>query len=135
MNQAKPLMKKKLLWLTATTLTAVAVCASAMAASYPFTTTTTVKVNMRRSASSSAALVDRIPEGDTITVVGAKGNYYKVQYDGKTGYVMKDFVADDAEVISTPAPTTELTATGYPYETVTTSSVNLREKQLSLIHI
>ena len=129
MSQAKKLVMKKRVWLAVVTLLLVSLCVSALAASYPFTTTTTAKVNMRRSASSSAALVERIPKGDTITVISAKGNYYKVQYDGKTGYVMKDFVVDDAEAIATPAPSAEPTATGYPYDTVTTASVNLREKQ------
>lgn len=128
MNQRKRLVVKLSGGLTAVMLLA-SMCTFAVAESYPFTTTTTVKVNMRRSASSSAALVDRIPQGDSITVIGAKGNYYKVQYDGKTGYVMKEYVKAVLEVESTPAPSQEPTATGYPYDTVTSSSVNLREKQ------
>ena len=128
MNHKKQ-VRKKLVWLAVMTLLLVTLCASALAASYPFTTTTTAKVNMRRSASSSAALVERIPKGGSIKVLGASGNYYKVQFDGKTGYVMKDFVSADVQAVATAAPTAEPTATGYPYETVTTSSVNLREKQ------
>ncbi|MBQ8654797.1 MAG: peptidoglycan-binding protein [Clostridia bacterium] len=129
MGKAKSLVMKKRVWLAALTALLVCLCASALAASYPFTTTVTAKVNMRRSASSAAALVDRIPEGDTVTVVGAKGNYYKVKYDGRTGYVMKTYVRDTADAIATPAPAQQATATGYPYDTVTTSSVNLRAKQ------
>lgn len=128
MSQTKKLVARFGGWLAAVMLL-VSLCAMASAESYPFTTTTTAKVNMRRSASSSAALVDRIPQGETITVTGSKGNYYKVKYDGKTGYVMKEYVKAVLEIESTAAPSQEPTATGYPYDTVTSSSVNLREKQ------
>ena len=49
--------------------------------SYPFTTVTTDNVNMRRSASSSSVVLERIDKGDSITVLGTSGNYYKVSYN------------------------------------------------------
>ena len=61
MRQAKAWIGRKYVWLAAVLLLLVAVCVSAAAETYPFTSVATVKVNMRRSASSTAALVDRIP--------------------------------------------------------------------------
>lgn len=120
---------KKCLWLAAMVMVLLAVCVSALAETYPFTSVATVKVNMRKSASSTAALVDRIPKGASVTVTGHKGNYYKVKYDGQTGYVMKEYISSAAGDVATPAPAVKPTATGYPYQTVATASVNLREEQ------
>lgn len=108
----------------------VAVCSVAFAAeSFPFTTVTNDQVNMRRNASSTSTILERISEGDTITVLGEKGNYYKITYKNRTGYVIKKYVATDADVIVTPAPTEVPTASGYPYDTTTSDSVNLRAKK------
>lgn len=103
-------------------------CSAAPAASYPYTTTTNDQVNLRRSASTSSALVDRIPAGGVIEVLGASGNYYKVEYNGRTGYVVKQYVnaAPDSAIVQV---TQEPTATGYPYVTTTNDSVNLRAKK------
>ncbi len=97
--------------------------------SYPFTTVTTDNVNMRRSASSSSVVLERIDKGDSITVLGTSGNYYKVSYNDRTGYVLKQYV--DVSAATTPLPTVAVVekATGYPYETTTKDSVNLREKK------
>ncbi|MDY4138006.1 MAG: peptidoglycan-binding protein [Eubacteriales bacterium] len=129
MRQAKAWIGRKYVWLAAVLLLLMAVCVSAAAETYPFTSVATVKVNMRRSASSTAALVDRIPQGASVTVVGSKGNYYKVQYNGQSGYVMKEFISTAAGDVATPTPVVPPTATGYPYDTVTTASVNLRARQ------
>ncbi len=103
-------------------------CSSALAASYPYTTTTNDQVNLRRSASTSSALVDRIPAGGVIEVLGESGNYYKVTYNGHTGYVVKQYVnaAPDSSIVQA---TQEPTATGYPYTTTTSDQVNLRAKK------
>ena len=103
MRQAKAWIGRKYVWLAAVLLR-VAVCVSAAAETYPFTSVATVKVNMRRSASSTAALVDRIPQGASVTVVGSKGNYYKVQYNGQSGYVMKEFISTAAGDVAPPPP-------------------------------
>lgn len=116
------------IWLAVMAALLAALIGGAAAETYPFTSVATVKVNMRRAASSSSVVLERIEAGNTVTVVGEKGNYYKVQYAGRTGYVMKEFISTDSGVMVTPAPTVEPTATGYPYDTVTTDSVNLRAR-------
>ena len=108
----------------------LAACSVAMAAeSFPFTTVTNDQVNMRKNASSTSTILERIDEGDSITVVGEKGNYYKITYNGLTGYVIKKYVTTDADVVVTPAPTQVPTASGYPYDTTTNDSVNLRAEK------
>ena len=102
--------------------------AAALAETFPYTTVTNDQVNMRRNASSTSVVLERISEGTAVTVLGEKGNYYKISYKNRTGYVIKEYVAAPAGA-ATPAPAQELTAPGYPYETTTRDSVNLREKQ------
>lgn len=99
---------------------------AAIAASYPFTGVVTADTNMRSTASSyESNIIRRIPQGDEVKVVGAKGNFYQIEYDGKTGYVFKKYVQKGT---GTSLGTSDgLTATGYPYSTVTTGNVNLRK--------
>ena len=99
---------------------------AALAASYPFTGVITDDTNMRSTANSYASnVIRRIPEGDYVTVTGESGNFYRIEYDGKTGYVFTQYVKKSAQTnVSTGSG---LTATGYPYSTITTTSVNLRK--------
>ncbi|MBO4886229.1 MAG: SH3 domain-containing protein [Clostridia bacterium] len=55
--------------------------------------TATARVNMRASASANAAIVKVIGLNDKVNVAGEKGDWYKVSYDGRTGYVMKAYIA------------------------------------------
>ena len=64
--------------------------AAALAEAFPFTTVTNDQVNMRRNASSTSVVLERISEGSTVTVLGEKGNYYKISYKDRTGYVIKE---------------------------------------------
>ena len=109
-------------WLAVLTALLLLLCVSAQAAlSYPFETTTTDKVNMRRSASAASVVLERLDKGAAIAVTGARGSYYKVRYDGRTGYVLKKYVNTDLT-----APVQE-TVDGYPYETTAKNAVNIRE--------
>ncbi len=109
----------------------VLLCSSALAAlKYPFYTVTTDSVRLRKSASLKAVVVENLEKGTTILVTGKSGNFYKVEVEGTPGYIQKDFVSTDSASMYTPTPVpeaTQETVTGYPYETVTTAGVNLRE--------
>lgn len=130
MQQNHHLHLKKLGVLTALVAILALWCATALAAlSYPFMTTTSDKVNMRRSASATSVVLERLDKGAAITVTGASGNYYKVTYNNRTGYIMKQYVVTDADSIVTPTPVPVETVGGYPYDTVTTAKVNLRAKR------
>ena len=99
--------------------------ATAMAVSYPFAGVINDDTNMRSAASSATAnVIRRLAEGDAVEVTGASGNFYRIVHEGKTGYVFKQYVE---ETKATTGSGTGLTAEGYPYQTVTTSSVNLRK--------
>ena len=99
--------------------------AMAFAASYPFNGVVTSDTNMRSTANSyESNVIRRIPEGDSVYVLSESGNFYRIQYDGKTGYVFKSYVKQTAGTSSSGGG---FTAEGYPYQTVTTSSVNLRK--------
>lgn len=119
-------MKSKL-GMTLLAAALLALCASvALASSYPFTGVVNDDTNMRSTASSySSNIISRIPEGDFVTVTGASGNFYRIEYDGKTGYVFKQYVEKAAQTSISNG--SGLTATGYPYSTIATSSVNLRK--------
>ena len=103
-------------------LALVLLCAAALAQDYPYETIVNANVNMRRSASSSSTVLNRLKQGEEITVLGVSGNYYRVSYAGRTGYIMKQYVVDETTVLNPE------TASGYPYYTTTKDSVNLRQQ-------
>ena len=92
------------------------------ASGYPFTGEINAETNMRSTPNSSVSnVIMRVGEGEVVKVTGASGNFYRIEYDGRTGYVFKKYVEE------TTAPTgSGVTSSGYPYMTVTTDDVNLR---------
>lgn len=84
-------------------------------------TVTGSDVRFRKGAGTSYAVLGSFAKGDKLTVSGANGNWYKVTYNGKTGYVSADY----ASVSATPAKTTKASTT---YEgTITGSDVRIRK--------
>ena len=57
-------------------------------------------VNMRTKAKSTAALVERVPLGARVEVLGICGSWTKVKFGSRTGYVMSQFLT--AEVTLEP---------------------------------
>ena len=98
---------------------------AAAAEQYPYLTTTTDKVNLRKTASGSADVLTRVEKGAEVTVTGKSGNYYKVTYGKYTGYILAEFLTPYDQVADAQ-PTPEVVY-GYPYETTTLDSVNLRK--------
>ena len=106
------------------------VCSLALAAlSYPFLTTTTDSVRLRRSASTSATIMENLPAGAQIEVLDKTGSFYKVRYDGKTGYVSAEYVNTAKEAVTAVTPEPMETVSGYPYDTITREKVNLRDSR------
>ena len=101
---------RRILTIALTLALAVSSALAAAATAYPFTTVTTDQVNMRRSASSTATVLERVDKGSSIEVLGASGNYYKISYNNRTGYVLKQYVDLDSAV--TPEPTIEVDGHG-----------------------
>lgn len=49
-------------------------------------------VNMRQQPSKSSKIVDQVPVGNTITVLEDQGQWCKVAYDGRTGWMMSNYL-------------------------------------------
>ena len=86
-------------------------CATtALAVSYPFTGVITDDTNMRSTASSAVAnVIRRVAEGDVVEVTGASGNFYRIEHEGKTGYVFKQYVEETKATLIRPSPMTAST--------------------------
>ena len=83
--------------------------------SYPYETTTRDKVNLREKASTGARLLDQIPAGDTLRVKSVTGDWARVSWNGKDGYVntqylyMKTVTGKAAKATASPTPVPTLT--------------------------
>jgi uncharacterized protein YgiM (DUF1202 family) len=56
-------------------------------------TTANVRLRSSTSTSSSSNIILVIPSGRTVTILGKSGNWYKVRYNGQTGYVSSDYIS------------------------------------------
>lgn len=106
---------------------------SAMAATtYPYQTTCMEAVNLRKTASSSAVIMKRIQAGASVKVLGVSGDYYQIEFDGATGYAIKQYV-DGTTTGTEVAPVLAdylappIAITGYPYDTTAIANVKLRK--------
>ncbi len=79
-------------------------------------------VRMRKGAGTNYAILGTYDKGTKMTVTGAKGNWYAVKYNGKTGYVSGDYMTLSVTPKSTGTSTTT-TYTG----TITGSDVRMRK--------
>ncbi len=102
--------------------------AAASAATYPYETTSGDSVKLRRSASSSAVVLATISAGDTVTVLGKTGSYYKVKYKKYTGYAMVSYIDGASETLAPGATQAILSSvTSYPYSSSTVTRAKLRK--------
>ena len=67
-------------------------------------------LNVRSGPGTSHAIIGSLKHGDKITVTEENNSWYKLTYNGKTGYVSKSYVKDDP-VSATPPATTQKTGT------------------------
>ena len=131
-------MRHSKLWTSA--LVAVTVLAllapvamSALAATYPYETISMDDVNLRSRANTSSVVLKRIKAGDTVTILGVSGDFYRVSFDGSTGYAMKRYI-DGTDPAADPTPNPDLVLppitaiSEYPYDTITIDRVKLRKK-------
>ena len=52
-------------------------------------------LNMRASADASSKRLDKLYDGTRVTVLGEESGWYKIEYNGQTGYVIKSAVVKD----------------------------------------
>ncbi len=103
-------------------------CMSAAATTYPYDTVSGDSVKLRKYASTSSVVLATINAGDTVTILAKSGSFYKVEYNGYSGYAMCEFI--DALYEDTVPTTTQDPLTGvssYPYDTTTIARVKLRK--------
>lgn len=73
------------------------------------TATTTENLNLRSKANTSGTILTTIPKGKTVTLLSEKNanGWYKVSYEGKTGYVSGSYLKETTTTTTTTAKTTE----------------------------
>ena len=54
-------------------------------------------VNMRKSASKSADIVCKVPVGAEIDVISDQGQWCEIDYDGRVGYMMSNYIEYDGQ--------------------------------------
>lgn len=58
-------------------------------------------LNLRSGKSLTSSVIGKIPQNTTLTIQETSGNWYKVTYDGKTGYVSADYVTLTTDTTTT----------------------------------
>lgn len=114
-------------------------------AAYNFSIAATGKVNennirMRKEANTTSAIITNLYKNDEVEVLEKTGDWYKIKYEGKVGYMRSDLiditsgtVVDAAVAASTaPSPTTTQTAGTTTTETTTSSATTAEKKEYTL---
>ena len=87
----------------------------------------TTTLNVRSGASTSASIIGTLKNGAKVEITGESGNWYKINYNGRVGYVSKDYVkkggATTPEQKPEDKPQTETKVTGTVTGITTTLSV------------
>ena len=110
----------------------LSVISPALAAKYPYDTISMDDVNMRSRANTTSTILKKIQKGDTVTILGVAGSFYRVEFDGKTGYAMKKYI-DGTDPSPDPSPNPALSMQAppaiseYPYDTTVIDYVKLRK--------
>lgn len=89
------------------------------------------RVNVRSMPMTGASVVRVADKNDTLSVLGRCGDWYQVKYDGKTGYVMGQFISIEQENAAETLPAQSAEAAEKNYAAAesgkTTDRVNLRK--------
>lgn len=83
-------------------------------------------VRMRSGAGTDYSIVGTYAKGTKMTVTGAKGNWYAVKYNGKTGYVIGDYMTLSVTSKSTGTSSGSTSSSLKYAATITGSDVRMR---------
>lgn len=76
---------------------------------------TTADLNMRSGASTKHKKILTIPKGKSVSYISKSGSWYKVKYEGKTGYVSSKYLKDISGEVKLNVPfISQLTPTNAP---------------------
>ncbi len=83
-------------------------------------------VNVRSGPGTEYSRVDIVAEGKRVAVIDQSGSWYKVSFNGQTGYILADYVARDGSSSSSPSSSSSSSDSGNA--TVTGGdSINVRK--------
>ncbi|MGB4588336.1 MAG: SH3 domain-containing protein [Clostridiaceae bacterium] len=77
---------------------------------------TTANLNLRTGPGTGYSIILTIPRGATVSILDSSGSWFRVNYNGKTGYASSSYLTSQASPPSNPSGT----------EYVTTANLNLR---------
>lgn len=112
----------------AATLPTTSQTAAASSASTTCTTGTVYNVNtnsylnVRSGAGMSYSVIGKLNNNKQVTITGESGNWYKINYNGSTAYVSKNYVTTGSSNSSNSLTATNSTTTTSTTTTTTTSS-------------
>ena len=97
-------------------------------------------IRMRKEPNTKSDVIKNLYKNDEVEVLEKTGEWYKIKYDGKVGYMRSDLiditsgtVVDAAVAASTaPSPTTTQTAGTTTTETTTSSATTAEKKEYTL---
>lgn len=58
-------------------------------------------LRLRSGKSLTSSIIGKIPQNTTVTILETSGEWYKVSYDGKTGYVSAEYISVTSDTMST----------------------------------
>lgn len=102
------LMRRAVVWLTCAAV--ILSMLPAIASSFPFVGHTTDDLRMRKQPSTIADTLLVIPAGEALVISGMDGDFYIVEYEGRSGYAMKAFITlkdVTSDAASTPMPASQ----------------------------
>ncbi|AMJ41671.1 SH3 domain-containing protein [Anaerotignum propionicum] len=96
-------------------------------------------INVRKAPSASADSLGKLKEGQEVVVTGQSGDWYRIELDGETAYVSKDYISGDllTKITSVASAATENAGQEIEdtYGVVTSSSGVKLRKEASMISI
>ena len=106
----------------------LSLCAGAALAEPAWVQTEKGALNARRKANSKSDIVIKIPNGSEVEVLEENGDWSRIEYKGKKGYVKSGFLSDEAPVKEEEPVMLVLQAGGHARIVTDGGTLNLRKK-------